>query len=120
MEAVQTQMNVRIDAERKAGGDAVLAKFGLTPTYAVRTLWDYLAERKALPDFMTADHNAKSSAGNAGAATFAALAEEGAGMAARLAQQAGIACELLQGITYEELRDAAYEERFDEWNARDV
>ena len=116
MEAIQTQMNVRINAERKAKGDEVLAKFGLNPTYAVRALWDYLATNKALPAFMAEGQHA-----NGGTtATFSTLAEEGAGMAARLAQQAGIACESLQDVSYRELRDAAYEDRFDEWEARGV
>ena len=120
MEATQTQMNVRIDAGRKAGGDAVLAKFGLNPTFAVRALWDYLDEHEALPDFMAESRNADGCAEKEALATFAALAEEGAGMAVRLAQRAGIACESLQGVSYWELRDAAYEERFEEWDARDV
>lgn len=36
------QMNVRIDRQLKEAGDAVLAHIGMTPSKAVRTLWEYL------------------------------------------------------------------------------
>lgn len=35
-----SQVNARIDAELKRSGDAALAAAGLTPTQAVRALWD--------------------------------------------------------------------------------
>ena len=40
-----TQMNVRIDAALKAAGDDALSSIGLTPTQAVRTLWELAAQR---------------------------------------------------------------------------
>ena len=43
------QMNVRIDEQLKAGGDAVLAHEGVTASEAVRALWRYLAAWEALP-----------------------------------------------------------------------
>lgn len=111
MNASQAQMNVRLDARRKTRGDEVLAEFGLTPTLAVRSLWDYLAERKEPPKFMTADaeddQDARCSAQR--------LSETGAGMAIRLAREAGLHCDELLSIPYEELREAAYDDRFDEW-----
>ena len=40
-----TQMNVRIDAALKVAGDDALSSIGLTPTQAVRTLWELAAQR---------------------------------------------------------------------------
>ena len=34
------QMNVRMDRQLKEAGDAVLAHIGMTPSQAVRTLWN--------------------------------------------------------------------------------
>lgn len=39
------QLNVRMDSELKADGTAALASIGLTPTEAVRALWQRAAER---------------------------------------------------------------------------
>lgn len=116
MPAAQVQMNVRIDEARKSSGDAVLAKFGVSPSHAVRSLWDFLATHKSLPDFMT---SSQAKVGDA-AKSAVQLAEEGAGMAARLAEEAGLHCGSLQEMTYGELRDAAFEERLVEWEARRV
>lgn len=117
MATTQAQMNVRISEDRKAAGDAVLAKSGLSPSHAVRSLWDYLATRKAIPDFMVEsageDGRQKRQSGKA-------LANEGAGMAIRLAKEAGMHCELLQSMPYDELRDAALEERILELEQRRV
>ena len=38
-----TQMNVRIDAETKKQGDRALARIGLSPSEAVRALWEFAA-----------------------------------------------------------------------------
>lgn len=40
-----TQMNVRISARLKQTGDDALLSIGFTPTKAVRTLWNYAAQR---------------------------------------------------------------------------
>ena len=68
------------------------------------------------PDFM-ASENAE---GAPAAPTYEALAEEGAGLAVRLARQSGISFEALQDMSYQDLREAAYEDRFDAWDCRDV
>ena len=43
------QMNVRIDRQLKEAGDAVLAHIGMTPSKAVRTLWEYLVVNGRMP-----------------------------------------------------------------------
>ncbi len=46
------QMNVRIDPALKQRGDAIFQKQGITPSQAVRCLWEYAAEHGSVPDFM--------------------------------------------------------------------
>ena len=43
------QMNVRMDRQLKEAGDAVLAHIGMTPSQAVRELWQYLTENGHMP-----------------------------------------------------------------------
>lgn len=43
------QMNVRLDSQLKEAGDAVLARIGMTPSQAVRELWQYLIENGHMP-----------------------------------------------------------------------
>ena len=43
------QMNVRIDRQLKEAGDAVLAHLGMTPSQAVRALWEYLVVNGRMP-----------------------------------------------------------------------
>lgn len=118
MGAAQTpmaQMNIRLSAETKAQGDAVLAQHQLTPTAAVRSLWWYLAQHQALPGFLQeARHAAARSdvpkASLAEEDTKGQEAEGGAGMALRLATQAGFDLQPLQSLSYGELRDLAFDE----------
>ena len=42
-------MNVRMDRQLKEAGDAVLAHIGMTPSQAVRTLWEYLVVNGRMP-----------------------------------------------------------------------
>lgn len=43
------QMNVRLDSQLKEAGDAVLASLGMTPSQAVRELWQYVTENGHMP-----------------------------------------------------------------------
>ncbi len=49
LDARPIQMNVRIDRQLKEAGDAVLAQIGMTPSQAVRELWQYLTENGRMP-----------------------------------------------------------------------
>ena len=42
-------MNVRIDRQLKEAGDTVLAHIGMTPSQAVRALWEYLVINERMP-----------------------------------------------------------------------
>ena len=44
-----TQMNVRIDAETKKQGDRALERIGLSPSEAVRALWEFAARHANEP-----------------------------------------------------------------------
>lgn len=48
--AATAQLNVRMDTELKASGDAALASLGVTPSEAVRGLWRLAAEHEGRPD----------------------------------------------------------------------
>ena len=101
--AKAVQINARMDAELKERGDAVLASFGRSATDAIRSLWTYMATMRQLPPFMV-DEGASDSLERAGR-----LAAKGAGMAMQMAGEAGLPTSL-QAMTYEQLREAAFEE----------
>ena len=110
------QMNIRVNETIKAQGDSALADFGLTPTQAVRALWDYLAQHRTLPDFLKQEARTET----VSACDASALADQGAGLALRLATDAGLDTLPLQEASYEELRDYAFEEYLAERKIRDV
>lgn len=96
------QLNVRIDADLKAAGDAVLERFGVSSVQIVRSAWQYMVNHQRLPDFVEAKP-ARSTIETQEAA------EQGAGMALRLAREAGLRAEL-EAMSFDELRESAYEE----------
>lgn len=52
MASAAAQLNVRIDPALKKSGDSVLARNKITPSEAVRALWDYLTRHQELPAFL--------------------------------------------------------------------
>ncbi len=44
------QMNVRMNRQLKEAGDAVLSHMGMTPSQAVRSLWECLVVQNKIPD----------------------------------------------------------------------
>ena len=97
------QLNARIDAQIKREGDAALARMGVSATEAIRALWRYLAETQTVPSFMRRDEEQPADAAPAPSAAA------GAGLALALAQEQGLAC-ALSNLSYDELRDLAFEE----------
>lgn len=104
-----TQMNVRIDSVAKAQGDAVLARFGYTPSGFVRDVWRKIASTGTVKDLTLDDLGSPDS-------------EEGAdswdsdlvpGYAIYLARVQGIEFrdEPCGDIDWRELREEAYLER---------
>ena len=102
------QLNVRIDARVKREGDAVLARLGVSATEAIRALWAYLATAQALPVFMKAQDEAPPEM-----AQTSDIGERGAGLALALARNSGLAHGADQ-VSYDELRDLAFQELLDE------
>lgn len=49
-DARPVQMNVRMNRQLKEAGDAVLSHIGMTPSQAVRSLWEYLVVQNKIPD----------------------------------------------------------------------
>lgn len=96
------QLNVRIDANLKAAGDAVLERFGVSAVQIVRSAWQYMADHQTLPDFAEGDNTASN-------AESADEVLSGAGMAIRMAREAGLRAEL-EALSFGELRETAFEE----------
>lgn len=76
------QMNVRIDSALKQQGDKIFQRQGLTPSQAVRRMWEYVVEHNRIPDFMC---DTQADAREAAKQHKLALAKTGAGLATRLA-----------------------------------
>lgn len=105
------QMNVRIDRQLKEAGDAVLTHIGMTPSQAVRTLWEYLVVNGRMP-----------SKGDAAAPVSGGV--EPRRMESRAAQGSHIVRDscLKYGIPipefsgdYDDLYEEAMAERYPEW-----
>ena len=99
------QLNVRIDSGLKAAGDAVLERYGVPAVQVVRDAWRYMAEHQKVPQF---EEKLTGPAVRVDDAMRIQI-EEQSGMALRLAREAGLRTEL-EAMTYEQLRESAYEE----------
>lgn len=99
------QLNVRIDKDLKAAGDAVLERFGVPAVQIIRDAWQYMAENQRIPQF----GNNLAKQDDAKRIDAERRIETQAGMALRLAREAGLRGEL-ETMTFEQLRETAYEE----------
>lgn len=113
------QMNTRLGRAAKTGGDAVLAQHGLSPSQAVRALWDYLCKHQDLPSFM---REREVDAMDAERQRKISLIKNGAGLAVRVAQEqcgyTGPASNLLDDADWRELKNDMYDNMLDEMEAR--
>ena len=50
MASTAVQLNMRMDANLKRGGEAVLARAGMTASEAIRGLWTYLVTKQEVPE----------------------------------------------------------------------
>ena len=109
-----TQMNLRIDSQLKADGDAVLSRYGISPSRAIRSLWRHLVAKQSLPDFI---RNPDAEAQESDETLRAKLAriEAGEGMAATLARQEGIDLSPSTLPSYKEMREGMYECKLSEY-----
>ena len=116
------QMNVRMDTTLHAQGNAALAEIGVTPSEAVRALWEKAAKRgedlEEIRKLLFAPSRSKEEERK----RALALVEEGHNIVANYYRSVGIDPEKLEQDTrtYEELRDEMYDEMLAEmeaWNA---
>lgn len=117
MTTATAQLNVRVPAELKRGGDEVLSRFGISLSDAVRGLLGYVVSHQAPPEFLAA----KAPAGESGR-----WADDGCGLAVLLARgsagagraTAGRATPSSASQSWEDERDALYDDMLDRMEQR--
>ena len=119
MDASLAQINARIDASLKSAGDAALANAGLTPTKAIRALWQRfttLADRPEKIRELVAGPSGELAPDERNERDRKlALAREGATIVSRSLAARGITVpEGYEGLPYEELREQTLLERLRE------
>ena len=118
MDSAIAQVNARIDANLKTAGDAALAKAGLTPTKAIRALWQRFAELTDRPEKireLVESSDALAPAGRAEQERKLNLAQEGSMIVSRsLAERGVVVPEGFEELSYEELREQVLLERLRE------
>lgn len=108
------QMNVRMDRQLKEAGDAVLASLGMTPSQAVRELWQYLTENGHMPvakrnndEVLPDDIRSKASSSHV---------SEGAALVSKYYKRFSIQrTSADEAYDYDELYDQMMSERFSDW-----
>lgn len=108
------QMNVRIDRQLKEAGDAVLTHIGMTPSQAVRELWQYLTENGHMPiakrnndEVLPDDIRSKASLSHL---------SEGAALVSNYYERFSITMPSPdETFDYDELYDQMMRERFGDW-----
>lgn len=108
------QMNVRLDSQLKEAGDAVLASLGMTPSQAVRELWQYLTENGDMPiakrnndEVLPDDIRSKASSSHV---------SEGAALISNYYERFSIPrLSPDEVFDYDELYDQMMSERFSDW-----
>lgn len=118
MDTVVAQVNARIDIDLKAAGDAALARAGLTPTKAIRALWQRFAELADHPEKireLVEPHGELGPDEQAEQERKLSLAREGATIVTRSLAERGVAApEGLEELSCEELREQVLLERLRE------
>ena len=118
MDSAIAQVNARIDANLKTAGDAALAKAGLTPTKAIRALWQRFAELTDQPEKireLVESSDVLAPAGRAVQERRLSLAQEGSTIVSRsLAERGVVVPEGFEELSYEELREQVLLERLRE------
>nr|AHF23954.1 hypothetical protein [uncultured bacterium Contig19] len=109
------QLNVRIDEDLKAAGDAVLERYNVPAVQLIRDVWRYMADHQRIPHLGEKPSDAE----QVDDSIFRNQIESQAGMALRLAREAGLRAEL-ENMTYDQLRESAYEEMLQEMAERRV
>ncbi|HIY79882.1 MAG TPA: hypothetical protein IAA42_05555 [Candidatus Olsenella excrementavium] len=119
MDTTLAQINARIDSNLKVSGDAALAKAGLTPTKAIRSMWGLFSSLADRPDkireLVSGQQSESSSAACAERDRKLTLAREGSQIVARSLASRGISVsEGFDEPSYDELREQVLLERLRE------
>ena len=111
------QVNARIDAKLKREGDAALAAAGLTPTQAVRALWELATHLKESPGQLRAallpdERQREQAARDKEIQRKLKLVKEGASLMERSYRSNGLPWPPpTSELSYDELKELAYRER---------
>ncbi|MDB1866491.1 hypothetical protein PMX26_08660 [Collinsella aerofaciens] len=119
MTTTAAQINVRLDADLKRSGDAALSSAGITPSQAVRALWQLaasLADRPgALQDILSPGRaRAKQREREKAAKHKLELIDQGSQLFAAVCRESGIDLARVQPSGNEELKRNAYADRYGE------
>ncbi len=105
------QMNVRIDRQLKEAGDTVLANIGMTPSQAVRALWEYLVINERMP---SKEGSAEILSDEANQRFVESRAAQGSHIIRDSCLKYGIPIPEFSG-DYDDLYEEAMAERYPEW-----
>lgn len=116
------QINARIDASIKADGDRAFAGIGCTPTRAIRALWTFASKNghdsKKLRHMLEQLENSQAEAeAKTESDERIERAQEGPLIVERALQEMGIVNTEPSGLSYDELREQAY---FEKWAEREL
>ena len=119
MSTEMAQMNTRISRSLKERGDAALDKAGMTPSQAVRKLWDFAARNSHNPQIIQSLFDTEDKAARSGAeeerARRAEAFRKGANIMVEAYERMGIEpSDWTKNASYEEMRDYALLERLRE------
>ena len=108
------QMNVRLDSQLKEAGDAVLASLGMTPSQAVRELWQYLTENGHMP--IAKRNNDEALPDDIRSKASLSHLSEGAALVSNYYERFSITMPSPdETFDYDELYDQMMRERFGDW-----
>lgn len=115
--SASVQMNTRIDRELKREGDSVLEQAGLTPTEAVRCLYElalrYRDRPQELRELLAPSSQEERAAREAELERRLRVAQEGATMCQRFYDEHGITPDpIMANMPYDELRELALMEEY--------
>lgn len=105
------QMNVRIDRQLKEAGDTVLAHIGMTPSQAVRALWEYLVINERMP---SKEGSAEILSDEANQRFVESRATQGSHIIRDSCLKYGIPIPVFSG-DYDDLYEEAMADRYPEW-----
>lgn len=119
MTTTAAQINVRLDPDLKRSGDAALSRAGMTPSQAVRALWQLaasLADRPgALQDTLSPGRaRAEQREREKAAKHKLELIDQGSQLFAAVCRESGIDLAKVQPLGNEELKRNAYADRYGE------